>query len=73
MHGIILDLYAGEDPVTVSATGAPSALRRRVTIDPDRAATNWPAEQVVNVERTSKRSTKTGEMLGGWISRRDRA
>lgn len=71
MHGIILDLYDGENPVTVSALGTPSALRRRVTIDPDHAATNWPVAQVDKVERTSKRSTKpSGEMLGGWICKR---
>ncbi|HEX8124206.1 MAG TPA: hypothetical protein VF548_01335 [Allosphingosinicella sp.] len=71
MHGIILDLYDGEDPITVSAIGPPSKLRERKTIDPDRAATNWPLAQVQKVERTSKRSTKTpGEMLDGWICKR---
>jgi hypothetical protein len=70
MHGIILDIYDGEDPITVSVLGPPSKLRARVTIDPDHAADAWPNEQVEKVERTTKRSTKTGEPLRGWISRR---
>ena len=73
MHGIILNLYWGEDPVTVSAKGTPSALRRRVTIDPGHTAAVWPADQVIKKEATSKRSTETGEMLGGWICERVRA
>ncbi|HEY0412348.1 MAG TPA: hypothetical protein VGD66_04320 [Allosphingosinicella sp.] len=70
MHGIILDMYAGEDPVRVSALGSLPELIELETINPDHTAAMWPAGQVQMVQPTSKRSTKTGEMLDGSIVRR---
>jgi hypothetical protein len=69
MSGLILDLDdgAGDGLVKVNRTGSREELRAITDVDPDHCETMWPTDELSNCERTSKRSTRTGETLDGRI------
>jgi hypothetical protein len=65
VYGLILDMYRGTRPSTVSVVGTLEYLRALQEIDPDYVATSWMDYTVI--EPKSVRSKKTGEVLPGAI------